>query len=89
MIDHFVTSESKYFYLCYIKHEGKGADKQRCDRGLGAIDFALRQIAADITVLALSILARLDPAIKIFRTYISIYAKRSSFGEISRNPRKA
>jgi hypothetical protein len=56
---------------------------------LGAIDFALRQIAADITVLALSILARLDPAIKIFRTYISIYGKRSSFGEISRNPRKA
>jgi len=40
-------------------------------------------------VLAFSILGRLDLVIKIFRTYILIYGKRSSLGEISRNPRKA
>jgi ABC-2 type transport system permease protein len=56
---------------------------------LGASEIPPWQIAANISVLVLSIIVGLYLVIKIFRTYMLMYGKRPSLGEISQNLRKA
>ena len=56
---------------------------------LGVSEIPFWQIAANIIVLALSIIGGLYLVVKIFRTYMLMYGKRPSLGEIYRNLRKA
>jgi ABC-2 type transport system permease protein len=54
---------------------------------LGVSDIPAWQLAASITVLGLSIIGIFLLAIRVFRTYLLMYGKRPSIGEIIRNLR--
>jgi ABC-2 type transport system permease protein len=54
---------------------------------LGVSDIAVWELATSISVLALSIIVVLVLAIKVFRTYLLMYGKRPTLGEIVRSLR--
>jgi len=56
---------------------------------LGVAEVPSWQIFTNISVLILSIIGGLYIVIKMFRTYILMYGKRPSLGEIFRNLKRA
>ena len=55
----------------------------------GITDIPAWEIAVSITVMVLATIGGLFLAAKVFRTYLLMYGKRPSFGEIFRSLRRA